>query len=115
MCEDFKNLFFFDMSIPEQIKYSHQGLRCLSRKSEIENLINLPRSGIWLDSLDAQPSLVKELSTKTLRDELIVVVSPELHGNNYLDFWEAVNRMSQSENFYLCTDYPLELMKFTND
>jgi hypothetical protein len=108
---------FFDMSIPEVIKYSKSGLPYLSRVSELESIHGFDNrckglwiddfSGFWLDAprLDEISSLGVEL----------YFVSAELHGNNRMDQWNLLKRHLGQANYRLCTDFPFEAEEFFND
>jgi hypothetical protein len=111
--EIFSNCFFFDMSIPEMVRYSAHKLPILSRMSEVEPISSLIHecSGIWLDSLYGNWFGVEDINKFLRLNKYICIVSPELHGRNHFDLWNILRNIDSS-NLFLCTDYPFEAKKF---
>ena len=100
--------FFFDMSLPELVQYQRFGYPVAARVSEFEFVTKFETDWIWLDSfntdwyLDELPSLISEHSPKK-----IVIVSPELHGRDFLTAWDRIAPIVAADpNIFLCTDYP---------
>jgi hypothetical protein len=108
----------FDGSIPEMIKIRSLGFRHALRLSEFETSLPWNPDLIWLDSFDSDWWLNNLDIEKLIKDTQInvVVVSPELHGRNAHKVWEFLASLSQSEseNVSICTDSPLEFIKFVN-
>lgn len=102
------DFFFFDMSIPEEMRYAREGLPFASRLSESETRIAEKSNWLWLDGflgngyLDGLEQII-ELAG----DRRIAVVSPELHGRDHDQSWPNVAAlMSIHPTLHLCTDYP---------
>ncbi len=107
--------FLFDMSIPETYQCFKKTIPYLVRFSEYETKNDLfdSSAGIWLDSF------IKNWFDETffenyLNKKRIYVVSSELHGRDKSDLWQMLKKYHNSDNLYLCTDFPLEADKFFN-
>ena len=118
----FKNYFVFDMSNPELIVLNKLFLNIYVRESEYENsllLKSLNPKGVWLDSFNEEIDYFKKIE-KLYFFKKIVVVSPELHGLDYKQFWlhlkEYLLKKSRAmlEKVMICTDYPYEFYNFIN-
>lgn len=103
--------FVFDMSIPDLIQYEKSGIPFFTRLSEYERdpILLSKASGIWLDSF-VDEWFDFELIRKYLNMGYIVsIVSPELHGRDYVGFWGRLRMESDlllSNKVWLCTDLP---------
>ncbi len=111
-----ERVYFFDMSIPESIRYSNLNLPFALRLSEYEPLNALsskawptsPRA-IWIDGfhhdwfLQDGGKAILELANQ----HIVTIVSPELHGRNSEKFvdWFLENGAG-NENLTVCTDLP---------
>lgn len=113
--------FYFDMSIPEWVKYDRQSEVCFGRLSEYEPIeMVMSQSGIkglWLDGFNGDWFL----NSKRLRsiietfDREVVLVSPELHGRPHQDTWGWLAQIwGQNELLSICTDRPLEFWEMVN-
>lgn len=118
--EGLSNFFFFDMSIPEQVRYARVGLPFAIRVSEFESFessllikkISKP-AAIWLDGFDSDWFLdPAEWGMLKKRSELlpIVIVSPELHGRDSARTIEAFLEEKDNPNILLCTDMADEVL-----
>ncbi|MFB5186003.1 hypothetical protein OP861_14130 [Yersinia intermedia] len=104
--------FVFDMSIPDLLGYVELKLNPYYRISEyeVESTLTPLSSGIWLDGFNS--SLIDENRIeKYLNDGLSVcIVSPELHGLEYMGIWSKIKGFDQSiltsNKLTLCTDIP---------
>lgn len=115
------NHFFFDMSVPESVKYVNRNRILATRVSELEplnNSFNFPRHEIyWVDGFSVNwwinLSAEKIFSEKT---KICILVSPEIHGREHLETWDWFKRgISQGFDIRLCTDYPEEASRFLDD
>jgi hypothetical protein len=115
------NHFFFDMSVPESVKYAKHNRILATRVSELEPLrdgSNLsPREINWVDGfyenwwVNLPPEKIFSEKTK-----ICILVSPEIHGREHLQTWEWAKRnIAQGFDIRLCTDYPVEALRFLND
>ncbi len=102
------DVFFFDMSAPEQRRYA--GLPCFTRQSDLEPepVLLADARGIWLDAFAADwwhPELV-EVHLRASRR--VAIVSPELHGRDPAARWRMLRdaRWKNSDDVLLCTDHP---------
>ena len=101
--------FFFDMSVPEQVKYKIAKLINYSRLSEYENeIMNFETSGYWVDGFNGDWWTDLEfLKYAANSSKKYVFVSPELHGRDPNGAWSVlVEYFKLNPNFYICTDYP---------
>lgn len=112
------NSFLFDGSIPEMIKIRSLGFRHALRLSEFENSLPWNPDLIWLDTFDSDWWLNSLEIEKLIKDTQmkVIVVSPELHGRDAHKVWEYLANLSQdeSESVSICTDSPLEFIKYVN-
>ncbi len=111
------NYFLFDMSVPEQVVYSSQGFNVYTRKSDVEGACVMPEhsKGIWLDAFFAPEFMtVDQVRTCLAAGGRCCIVSPELHGNPYKDFWSSIRKNGLMHNGFvqLCTDLPEEARRF---
>jgi hypothetical protein len=109
-----ENSFYFDLSIPEMIKYLDLGLTVADRISEYEYMKAAHQSWIWIDTFKEDWWLKDESIRKLISEEhKVIVVSPELHGREYLNAWEFLKPIFQeSENLHLCTDFPVTAYEY---
>jgi hypothetical protein len=112
------NSFLFDGSVPEMIKIKSFGFRHALRLSEYEKSLPWDPDLIWLDSFNSDWWLNNLEIEKLIRDTQVsvIVVSPELHGREARDVWEFMASLSQNEreSISICTDSPLEFIKYVN-
>ena len=113
---DLKNYFVFDMSIPDTLGYTREGIRFFSRQSEYEPQPALydDCAGIWLDAFMStwyQPSLILE---HVRRGKQVAIVSPDLHKRDYNSFWDELKKheIHKIEEVILCTDHPEDAQQF---
>jgi hypothetical protein len=104
------NYLVFDMSGPETIAHIRSGNPTLLRVSEWETKINFdhPYSGIWLDSFEDAMWQIDWLHDNLQTEDIVVVVSPELHGREYETLWREIKKQKfhSSPKLALCTDFP---------
>lgn len=110
------NYFLFDMSVPQMVEYRDMKLKFFTRQSEIEQnpCMYDDANGVWIDGFWSTDWITKELLEEHLENgKQICIVSPDLHGNSYYDFWEKLKawNLNQSDVF-LCTDYPDKAKEF---
>ena len=77
-----RQLFYFDMSIPETVQYLKRSLRVFTRVSEFEAPV-FPQSqitGIWLDAFGDEFDQAREARRLLDQGYIVAMVSPELHG-----------------------------------
>jgi hypothetical protein len=105
--------FFFDGSIPEILKYKHEGFKTAVRLSEYEQQVPWESSIIWLDSFHSDWWLNTKILDSYSEKSEIVIVSPELHGRSPKKVWEniASKIRSGNEKLSICTDFPEEFQK----
>jgi hypothetical protein len=109
------NYFVFDMSVCDTIGYINTGLNVFSRKSEFEHTIVFPDEckGIWYDMFDSKYYNAGEALNYFFHQKQVCLVSPELHGNEYLPMWQKYKEL-QNDNVMLCTDKPIEANRYFN-
>lgn len=111
------NYFLFDMSVPEQVVNHDMNLNYYTRHSDVENTCVLYEGakGVWLDSFYDDHWLTADIIRAHMSaGKKVCVVSPELHGKEYLTTWKMIkeNQFEQSELMQLCTDKPDEARRF---
>lgn len=109
-------VYAFDASVPDTLAWLRAGVPVFTRHSDVEPdpVLYEQASGVWLDDLG--PS--RWWSTGTVRAHLdagkrVAVVSPELHGRDHRDAWDALldPALAGAEHLALCTDLPGEATK----
>lgn len=116
---DQREYFFFDMSVPELLRYARAGLPVAVRMSEYERYD--PTLGeviggecrIWLDSFTHDWFLARDAVGDVIESALVAVVSPEIHGRDPRWVWDWVwDQRSSGFNVSICTDRPLEFLEW---
>jgi hypothetical protein len=112
------NMFFFDMSIPETLRYSNAGVPFAQRLSEYEHpdeVGDIPwptePSAYWVDGFHSDWFLEKDgwLLKKMSEKAPVVVVSSELHGRDNSSLVECFQEsLKEFPEIYICTDKPKE-------
>ena len=110
-------IYFFDMSIPETLRYQKSNLPFLSRLSEYESEVPFLETsvGIWLDQFVSDWVGAESLDRFSGSMKYMAVVSSELHGRNHLAGWGKVLDLSRHFEVRLCTDLPDEAKEFFNE
>lgn len=114
-----EDYFFFDMSVPETLRYKAGGLRYYTRESEHEPLPALYEgaAGVWMDCFVRdwidEAAIRKHLDT----GKDVCIVSPELHKRDRSGMWQMIqrSRLFQEDGLHLCTDHPEEARRFFGD
>lgn len=105
-----QNYFTFDMSVPQLVEYAELGLSFFTRQSEIETAPVLydQAAGVWLDGFFGEQWITEDLLRRHIDSgKRVCLVSPELHGRAYGDFWARILRYKiDFRHVLLCTDYP---------
>ena len=106
------NLFVFDMSVPDGLKYIENDIPTYSRVSEYEREPSCLHSicGIWVDNFTGafpQVKIAQSFLDMGLRTAL---VSSELHGRDYRGLWADIlsSGIYKHPLFELCTDFPIQ-------
>lgn len=106
------NYFLFDMSVPQMIEFQEINFRFFTRQSEFEPFPNMfeQAAGVWLDGFYNTDWINEDLLRGYINDgKEICLVSPELHGRNYKDFWAKIKNFGLDlSSVMLCTDWPDE-------
>lgn len=106
--------FCFDMSGPETVRYSKSNLKFFTRQSEIEErcLLYERAHGVWLDAFDVEWRTPRIIDEHLAQNKELAIVSPELHGRAYKEFWSMLSKYADDARVQLCTDYPWEAKAF---
>ncbi len=105
-----ENIFVFDGSIPEMYKYSQSLIPHALRLSEFETELPWIPNIIWLDSFTHDWWLNDLKVIDILKQNKVVIVSPELHGRDPRRVWDFIlGSISDYPDLSFCTDYPYEL------
>lgn len=104
--------FVFDGSIPEMLQYKRAGVNHALRLSEYEKELSWPTKCIWLDSFEKDWWLESDSLQRLSENHFVVVVSPELHGREYLKVWDVVAGEigNSNPNVGICTDKPIDFL-----
>lgn len=110
-----KNIFFFDMSIPDQYLYMKAGLPYYERLSEYEKLPSMieDSSGFWVDNFGNNLEQIDQC-LNYINEKSVCIVSPELHKRDKDEIWKKIrlNYIHKSKNFLICTDMPSEAYNY---
>lgn len=105
--------FYFDMSVPDMLGYVKNKQTLYSRYSDIEEYPALysESNGIWLDNFTSSELRTDKLVQFIKDDKSVALVSPELHGFEYENYWCSIKQLINenpdiSSKIKLCTDYP---------
>ena len=110
--------FFFDMSIPETLKYSSANLVIAERRSEYETgpSLKFPKASSktrWIDSFHLDWWLDIDSSTLVPTGSRAFFVSPELHGRDPSNAWRRLRELVESGiSVGVCTDFPDDYWAF---
>ena len=102
--------FVFDCSFPQILQFRKASIPHALRISEYEKELPWNPNYIWLDAFN-DDWWVKDAKIRKLMDQTpTIIVSPELHGREFLLVWEEFSKLAQEvENISICTDFPLQL------
>ena len=107
------------MSIPDTIGYIKSNLRIFTRRSEYEECSQLIdyAEGVWIDQFQSNWINASLICGYRNREKKVCIVSPELHGREYKEFWEDLreNIDLDDSNIMICTDHPIEAERFFNE
>ncbi len=109
-------LYAFDASVPDTLAWLRVGVPVFTRHSDVEPepVLYEQAIGVWLDDFGARrwwtPDVVRGHLDAGKR---VAVVSPELHGRDHRDAWDALldPALAGAENLALCTDRPAEAIE----
>ena len=107
--------FFFDMSLPESIKYKASSAEIALRVSEFEpytqSKVSSDAPWVWLDCFESDWFLGSNL-VESIEQKSVIVVSPELHGREPKDVWDwVISQNNAGHHVGICTDFPLEFLE----
>lgn len=109
------NYFVFDMSIPETMNYFNNNFQYFVRQSEFEaitdyhSLLYTNAVGVWLDEFYEHWIDQEVVLNHVVKGKTVCIVSPELHGREYLKVWSQYKEVSKNiktDKLMLCTDLP---------
>jgi hypothetical protein len=111
------NYFVFDLSVPSSLLYLKRKIRFFTRQSEYENnpLFYSGATGIWMDEFESHWVNKKKIIEHLKNGKEVCIVSPELHGREYLKEWEdykIICKSIQNKMVMLCTDFPEKARQF---
>ncbi len=111
-----KNYFVFDMSVPEGIKYLKNNFNVFTRESEYEVSPSFYQQsrGVWIDCFNGDWIDENAITKHLNHNKMACVVSPDLHKRDYLEVWNVYKKLSKRDNFFLCTDHPVQAKDFFN-
>lgn len=110
------NYFLFDMSVPQMVEFREMGLRYFTRQSEVEPepCMYEDAAGVWIDGFWKTDWITEDLLKGHIANgKEVCLVSPDLHGNSYMEFWSELKNWNLDDSkVILCTDYPNEAKEF---
>ena len=113
------NYFTFDMSVPQMVEYADMGLTYFTRQSEVEPdpVMYENAAGVWIDGFWGTEWITGVLLQEHIAvRKTVCLVSPELHGRPYRDFWAKLASFDVDfGRVLLCTDKPGEAAAFFAD
>jgi len=111
--------FLFDMSIPDLISGVKYNLNQFIRFSCYEDPYPYAdiTNGVWIDIYNSKSASKSEIINLNKKWSSVVFVSPELHGQNHLEYWNFIKSFYKNSkiNNMLCTDLPNEAYSFFNN
>lgn len=113
-----KRYFCFDMSVPDTLPYLHRGLNAAARLSEYEHegLLSELAPVLWVDGFQHQNVSEERLESWLGWGKQVCLVSPELHGRDYVPFWQKLGDLPdilwEYPDLMLCTDYPEQAREY---
>lgn len=108
-----KRVVFFDMSVPELVKYSRTIDRryLATRWSDVEREpVLLDRCDwLWVDCFDSPIDFESEQNRSLILEKSPVFVSPQLHGRKAEGFLQQIEKLERElgREFLVCRDVPL--------
>jgi len=110
------NYITFDMSIPEQVVYSRNKIKFLSRLSDIEKIpILIEKSkGLWVDNFSNFLFNDSYINKMIEQNKTLVFVSPELHKSKK-NLWSKLVKYNSYKKIYICTDYVEKANEYFNN
>jgi glycerophosphoryl diester phosphodiesterase len=102
--------FVFDCSFPQILQFRNASIPHALRISEFERELPWKPEYIWLDAFN-DDWWIKDVKIRKLMDEIpTIIVSPELHGREFLNVWEEFSGLTKEvESIGICTDFPNQL------
>lgn len=110
--------FAFDMSVPDTLGYAGANFPYFERQSEYECEIVWPDArGFWLDGFHSVWYSEDNLRSLLNTGKPLCLVSPELHGRDFLILWNMLKSMVGRypefiKNIWLCTDEPFKAARY---
>ena len=115
--ECLKNVFVFDMSVPDMVIYLRKNFpwKVYGRLSEYESNLTLLKEvdGLWLDQFEKNWVNDSKLRELFKFNKELCIVSPELHGRPHATAWREYLPHSKN-NLAICTDLVEEANIFFN-
>ncbi len=102
--------FVFDCSFPQILQFRYASIPHALRISEFERELPWKPEYIWLDAFN-DDWWIKDVKIRKMMDEIpTIIVSPELHGRDFLNVWEEFSGLTKEvESIGICTDFPNQL------
>jgi len=110
-----QDYFLFDMAVPDALSYLRLGMNVFARHSDVEKVPALyaEAGGVWMDSFHGDWFTAADVRAHLDAGKRVCVVSPELHGREYLPLWRRLSGVAApAGQFLLCTDHPEEAEGF---
>ena len=69
-------------------------------------------AGVWLDCFNSDWFYKEDIENLLNKNKKVCIVSPELHNREYKKVWE---RYKDVKDIMICTDYPMEAVRYFNE
>ncbi len=107
-----RNVFLFDMSVPDAVQWLRTPLPVFTRHSDVERepAFYDQAAGVWLDGFRSDWWDASVIARHVDAGKKVCIVSPELHGREHRKVWErlAAGGFGAESRVMLCTDHPVE-------
>ncbi|MGJ3244342.1 MAG: hypothetical protein ACFE0O_15480 [Opitutales bacterium] len=106
-----RDVYFFDMSVPDTLGYAAVGLPFYCRHSDLEPQPALyeKATGVWLDAFFGEWYDMETVRQHLDAGKAVALVSPDLHKRPHEALWMALKAnpdLVQHPALTLCTDFP---------
>ncbi|MBO2927891.1 MULTISPECIES: PI-PLC domain-containing protein [Pseudomonadaceae] len=108
------NWFVFDMAVPDMRSYFSKEVCTYTRLSDVEPVPAWLEysAGIWLDHFSTGHFSNEIILSYLEQGKKICIVSPELHGRDYISAWTSLLPLKDKAGLMICTDKPEQAHAF---
>lgn len=108
------NAFVFDMAVPDARGYIVRQIPAFTRHSELEPSPAFygAADGVWMDCFDGDWITEEAIGAHRGAGKRVALVSPELHGRDYMGAWTNWRGLHRDDGVMICTDFPQAANEF---